>query len=637
MNENQFHIGFISSIEQFLEVASYVSEGKNLIVSFSKGGLDDSISAGLDMEKKGAEVIITRRATANILRENLNIPVLAIGVTAFDLLHSLKTACRQGTKILLTSLKEEMPQMDISQNFLGVDIVTGEFFDQESLRKCVYKGKQNGCDFVIGGGTSVKIAREIGLDGIEFHTTENVMNTAIEDAISIAGSKRQEQEKATRLRTIMDATSEGIISIDQNGLITTINQSVADLFKIDEQAVLGSPIQNYISGNSAYKVLNNHKAIWNEVKKINGKSFIVNQAPLKINNNLIGAVITLTETSSVISAENKLRRSLAKRPKAKYTFKDLIFRSPEMEKTISEAKQYAQTDSSILISGESGTGKELLAHAIHNASSRKNSSFVSINCGALPDQLLESELFGHEEGAFTGSKKGGHLGLFELAHNGSIFLDEIGNTPPRLQNQLLRVLQEKEVMRVGGDRLIPVNVRVVSATNQPLNKQIQMGHFREDLLFRLNILTINIPPLRNRTQDIPALTEAMVQKLSSRYEIDSIAIPSHYIDRLKSLNWPGNVRQLHNFLEKLVVLCNGKFSRLIFEELHAELLEYSQLKEKNLKTENFLHKSFQNELKNSETEIILKTLEECHYSKTKAAKKLGISRTTLWRKMKNLQ
>lgn len=192
-------------------------------------------------------------------------------------------------------------------------------------------------------------------------------------------------------------------------------------------------------------------------------------------------------------------------------------------------------------------------------------------------------------------------------------------------------------MRVGGDRLIPVNVRVISATNQSLNKKVQLEHFREDLLFRLNVLTINIPPLRDRTQDIPALIEAMTDKLSRKYKLGSIEIQSHYMNRLKSLNWPGNVRQLHNFLEKLVILCNGKFSRIIFEELHTELLEYSKLREKSPKSNHFPQEEPKNDLKNTETEIILKTLEECHYSKTKAAKKLGISRTTLWRKIKNLQ
>jgi propionate catabolism regulator PrpR len=634
MNDRPFHVGFIAASDQFFVSASKVTRGTNIQTSFSNIALDDSIPAGLAMEQDGVEVIISRRGTANILRENLSVPVLAVRISVFDILENVQDACRLGSKILLTSFREELSRVEIFQDFFGINIVPGVFHDSESLRAAICKGREGGCDVVIGGGLSMAIARELGLNGVELKTTEDVMKAALEDALSVAKFKRLEQEKTTRLRTIMNATSEGIISVDRNGSVTTINQAALDLLKINGEFIQGRPIQTCIPGDSVASVLQSEQPLWDNLEKIRGEMFVMNHVPLKVGNNLVGAVTTFRDASNVMQVENKVRRSLVKRLNAKYTFEDLIYRSPKMKDTLSKAMKYARTDSSILVTGETGTGKELMAQGIHHACSRQKGPFVSINCAAVPDQLLESELFGHEEGAFTGSRKGGRPGLFELAHHGTIFLDEIGSTPLNLQSRLLRVLQEKEVMRVGGDRLIPIDVRVVSATNQSLSQKVQTGHFREDLFFRLDVLTINIPPLRERTDDIPILVRDMVAKASGKHRLPSIAIPDHDLERLTTLQWPGNVRQLYNFIEKLVILCQGRFAQHIFEELHADLIEYSKLRQEHSISGDSWQAGLQKSLVSHEAEAILRALKECRYSKSRAAEQLGISRTTLWRKMK---
>ena len=287
--------------------------------------------------------------------------------------------------------------------------------------------------------------------------------------------------------------------------------------------------------------------------------------------------------------------------------------------------------------GDTGTGKELLAHSIHNLGPRKRSPFVSINCSALPDQLLESELFGYEEGAFTGSRRGGKPGLFEIAHHGTIFLDEIGTTPGSVQARLLRVLQEKEVMRIGGDRMIPVDVRVIAATNKHLIEEVHEGRFREDLFFRINVLNIDIPPLKDRVEDIPLLLKDLVKRASKKYGLIALSIPDSFVKKLMNYSWPGNVRQLEAFIEKLILLSDSKFDPEVFNQLLKELYQYSSSPEDQGEGQlTSLKETIQCKNQEVEARMIRKALAETNFSKSKAAERLGISRASLWRKLKSI-
>jgi transcriptional regulator with PAS, ATPase and Fis domain len=337
-----------------------------------------------------------------------------------------------------------------------------------------------------------------------------------------------------------------------------------------------------------------------------------------------------------MKAENKIRRALSKGLVAKYVIGDLVHESQQMEDIIHMAKQFAYTDSTVLIAGETGTGKEVLAQSIHNLSRRRKEPFVSVNCAALPEQLLESELFGYEEGAFTGSKKGGKPGLFEIAHMGTLFLDEIDTTPENVQIRLLRILQEREVMRVGGDRKIPVDVRIIAAASKDLSLSVQQDRLREDLFFRLNVLRIRIPPLRERREDIPVLLNHFIGYISKKHRMAPIELPHGYAKNLVAYDWPGNVRQLRNFSERLVLNCNLRCGRDMLDELYEELVQYPLRKQVDFETTDSassLDHLRQKKIEN-EGHIILKALETAKFCRSKAAEDLGISRTTLWRKMK---
>jgi len=360
---------------------------------------------------------------------------------------------------------------------------------------------------------------------------------------------------------------------------------------------------------------------------------------------VVGGVSTFQETSHIRKAESAVRRAQTKGLRAKYRLEDYYHKSKVVRDIIKKARTYAASESSVLITGETGTGKEIIAHGIHLASKRGKGPFVSINCSALPDQLLESELFGYEEGSFTGSRRGGKAGLFELAHEGTIFLDEIGSTPMNVQTRLLRVLQEKEVMRLGGDTIIPIDARVVAATNQNLRDEVCAGRMREDLFFRLDILPITLPPLRKRTEDIGPLFKRLALRVTSQYGQKGFSVPARYLKRLADLPWPGNARQLEHFAERLVVLCGDKFNPEVFEDLIAEVVC-------SLPTPSPAPMSGEPPSDNAPTptkveypgaaieperltrERVLSTLAAMGNSKNKAAEALGVSRTTLWRRMR---
>ena len=267
-----------------------------------------------------------------------------------------------------------------------------------------------------------------------------------------------------------------------------------------------------------------------------------------------GTVVSLLNAAQIQTTEDQLRKKLHyKGHKAKYTFGDIITRSPRMIACIQEAKAFAQTDSNIVVVGETGTGKELLSQSIHAWSRRSQNNFVAINCAALPENLLESELFGYVEGAFTGATRGGKPGLFEIAHNGTIFLDEISEIPLGLQGRLLRVLQEREIMRLGDSQVTPINIRVIAATKSDLDQSSKAGEFRSDLYYRLNVVTLELPPLRERREDILQLFEYFLQQSSLRFDRAAPELDNQTLSNLMSHDWPGNVRELRNVAERFAL------------------------------------------------------------------------------------
>jgi len=339
-----------------------------------------------------------------------------------------------------------------------------------------------------------------------------------------------------------------------------------------------------------------------------------------------------------VTQKKKILESASSYPwQPRYTFADIVGRSPAIKKCKEQAAQIAAGQSTVLIWGETGTGKELFAQSIHNAGPRRTGPFVAVNCGALPASLIESHLFGYEEGAFTGAKKGGQMGLFEQANNGTLLLDEIGEMDYELQTKLLRVLQEREVVRIGGKKPIPVDVRIIASTNKNLQYLIRNNKFRDDLFYRLNVVDLKLPPLRERVEDITYLARYFMQHFNQVFGGPVRRIGDEAASYLENYNWPGNVRELHNCVERTLNLCNREI--IIPEHLPAMIREYVEKKGGAKFIVPPIDKNGSGKLENAAQEaektVIIEALAKSGQRRNKAAQILGISTVTLWRKMKH--
>ncbi|MGB9814197.1 MAG: sigma 54-interacting transcriptional regulator [Thermovenabulum sp.] len=357
-----------------------------------------------------------------------------------------------------------------------------------------------------------------------------------------------------QLQTIINTVHDGIIAMDEQENLTVFNPIAEEIFGVCSEEMINKNLKNTSDGREILSVLKGDYAGGEKFVKINDKYVVINSSEIKENHKSIGTVYTIKDVTEIQRLEEELRRKLRSHEHfARYTFDNIAGISEIIKETKELAKKIAKSSSPILIQGESGTGKELFAQAIHNASPRRRGPFVAVNFAALPESLLESELFGYEEGAFTGAKKGGMPGLFEQAHGGTIFLDEIGDAPLSFQVRLLRVLQEKQIRRIGSSKVIPIDVRVISATNKDLKKLIENGEFREDLYYRLNVLPLRLPPLRERKHDILELAEIFYNDF---FKGKPLIKAKDYFEKIKNVflkyDWPGNIRELQNVVEYLV-------------------------------------------------------------------------------------
>ncbi|MCF6462230.1 sigma 54-interacting transcriptional regulator [Clostridium sp. Cult1] len=431
-------------------------------------------------------------------------------------------------------------------------------------------------------------------------------------------------------KMIIDGLGNGIICTDVDGSIKFINSKTEDYLQIKAQNLINKPISRILPELDFD--LKAQTPIETKITvKGKRKSFIIKTIPVMIKDEKVSNIIEIHETSNMVRSAYRLIEG-----GSSITFDHIIGDSPKMLEVKNLASKIASSKSTVLLRGESGTGKELFARAIHNASGRSNFPFVAINCASIPDNLLESELFGYDGGAFTGANKQGQMGKFELANGGTLFLDEIGDLPLHLQPKILRVLQEGAFMRVGGKELISVDFRLIAATNRNLEEMIQEGEFREDLYYRLNVIPIYIPPLRERIEDIESLSRYQLQKYCDRLGKELKVLSQDVKDAFNKYNWPGNVRELENVVEYLVNVVKGK--KIRFENLPYGIRDYSN--DCLVKTEK--NNRLKDILDNYEREILKSYLEE--YGKTTEDKEkissiLGINLSTLYRKLNkyNLQ
>jgi len=418
-----------------------------------------------------------------------------------------------------------------------------------------------------------------------------------------------------RLITILNAADEGIIATDHEGIVTHINPVALDIFGCFSDEIIGSLIQEYLPDDRLNE----------EIISLSNKQYLYHAQQIVYEGSYeAGHVITLKALKSIQDTETKVRKKLHKSGLvAKKTIKDILGDSSAIKRVKEEIIKMSDSNATVLIQGRTGVGKEMIAQSIHNLSPRRDGPFVGVNCAAFSESLLESELFGYVEGSFTDARKGGKEGLFELAHRGTIFLDEISEMSLSVQAKVLRVMQEREVMRLGDNRIMPVDIRILAATNESLWDAVGKKLFREDLYYRVNVLGLEVPTLAQRKSDIPLLAEHYLRKNASFYHIE----PGCF-EPLKRFHWPGNVRQLNNFVEQVIVFSDNN------EISTRDVLKHL---DKLLQQHNTALPGLVYSKKRITDKIIEETLTNFNGNQTATAEALGIDRSTLYRRLKKIE
>lgn len=526
----------------------------------------------------------------------------------------------------IESIRDAFPDMKLSTY-----PVNSEPLLADAIRQAI----SDGCDALVGNYTGVELAKKSGLPAVMIESGQEAINNAIDEAKSAAEIDLREKMRSAQMANIMNYSFQGILSTDQNGIITFANKYCYSILDSGHALLTGRSILDFFPNLPVEEVTRNGKKLLFELHIYASYHLMVNCVPAPDNSGNTGCVLTFQDTSRIQADELQVRKKLRHSSfQAKYQFSNILHKSRIMDSVISDAMTYSYSDSNILICGETGTGKELFAQSIHNSSPRKNHPFVAINCSALPENLLESELFGYVEGAFTGASKGGKMGFFELAHKGTIFLDEIGDVSPNLQSRLLRVLQEREVVRLGSDTVIPVDVRVISATNKNLKEEVANGRFRQDLLYRLDVLELNLPPLRNREQDALFLLSQLISYEHERTGCILTGLSEEGASLITQYPWPGNIREMRNFCQRLSILTPNPLAtpadilKVLPDAAAATTPNEPKKTDRSTPGDAPVYSLY------DEREEILKALYTFHNSRTKTAEFLGIDKSTLWRKMK---
>ncbi len=620
-------------------------EKQNLDIIVRQAFTVDAVNEAEELMLKGVKVLISRGSTAAVLRKSLDIPIVDIKHTFFDCYIAYAKARVISDRIAFLATSEGFEHMlERSKDLLeGVTIIPINLFeDKEVIDAKLNQLVEMGIEVAIGGLTLEKRVTALGIKYVMSEADSEALRQSIDEALHLI---KIEDEKETRrlelekkyemIKSIFNCVSEGIISYDYGGLITNINNNAK---RILGHQIEGMNINEILPSGIFMEAVRKGVSITNEIINNGKASLVVNIEPVKVDSHIIGAVATLQHSKQIQAVEQKIRHiMLNKGHVSDKTFDDIIGNSEKICSTKELAKRYAAVDSTVLILGETGTGKELFAQSIHNFSNRRGAPFVAINCGAFPPSVLESELFGYVRGAFTGALNEGKAGIFELAHSGTIFLDEISETPLDVQIKLLRVIQERKIIRIGDDKVIPIDVRIITASNKDLKQQIKKGLFREDLYYRICVLELRLPSLKERREDISSLVRYFIENSKTPVQ----GITNKAVNMLASAAWPGNIRQLSNIIERLIVICNnGVISSEMVEEAADILSKESVEIEKNIST-SMIDNSVQNSIANSnnsitEEELIKKILLETRGNRELAAKKLGISTTTLWRKIKKI-
>lgn len=573
----------------------------------------------------GVHAIIARGGTYQDLSIlNLNIPIVHLIISDSDILLALNHARKQYKRVQLVLHKNVRFDPNDYQELIGVEVEIHRYSIIDELEQILNSIKLDDDTVVVGSGAINELSYQMKLHFINIFVQNFTILRAYDQAINLLENIRLEMQRTNLLESILYNVNDGVIIINLEGEILHFNRKSQEMLMIFEEDVKNRPIFSLFPDYplKEYKglELGDYKNIITEVRK---HTLAISTSLFMLDDNNKRLIITLQDVTKIQEMEQNIRRMLVKRGlTADHKFEDILTQDERLKVVIVQAKSISENEGAVLIYGDSGTGKELFAQSIHNKSARRKGPFVAINCAAINESLLESELFGYVGGAFTGARKEGKAGLFELAHNGTILLDEINSMSLNLQAKILRVIEEREIMRVGSDYVIPLDIRIIATSNKDLIQKVKEGEFRHDLYFRLNAFELRIPPLNERKKDIIYLFKHFLSEYSGIY-LNLIKLPQEFEELLLQHNWWGNVRELRSTALRYHVFKGDNQNQKILSETG------------NQET-SFVNKDFTinlNELNKTVESLVIQSLLEQDVTKTDIAKILGISRQALYKKL----
>ncbi|MCE5264626.1 MAG: sigma 54-interacting transcriptional regulator [Deltaproteobacteria bacterium] len=603
-----------------------------------EGAMKEAHPAALAALREGYDILVTPEHNARHIWDKIDTPIVVIPRTAIDIARAIVRAKKAyGDPLAYFDSLQPYAHMAALREILDYDVKEFVFNGQKDAERKIRQAMREGFHAVIGGAIVAPLARKHGIPCVALLPSPDDLLRTYRQAQQLASVRQVEEREAVKFKQVVQYAFSGIIVTDEKNRIAVFNPAAERIFAIPASQVLGQSLWKVIDRESLPGLDGKAHPQLEVLVTIRKKRLMVNTIPIAEEERILGMILTFHDESNIQSMEEKVRRAgHVGRLAAKHRFHDIIGHSRAIREAVRRAQHFAATDETVLITGDSGTGKEVFAQSIHNMSARRNHPFLAVNCSAIAPTLLESELFGYAEGAFTGAQRGGKQGMFELAHPGTLFLDEIGELSKEAQGHLLRVLQEKEVMRVGGAKVTPVDVRVIAATNRSLEAALRQGLFRWDLYHRLNILPLRLPALCERREDILPLANAFVAQASLPQGMAQRIMATLATEEalVHAYPWPGNVRELQNLLRRIVALCGsakeGAVEAVVSEQLRESLSPPLTLAPAlpapgaNLKEA----------LKGIAATLLDEQEKAFGGSKAELARKLGIGRTTLWRKLK---
>ncbi len=563
MTERHPKICLISPTEDLARRAKKLVARRGMDVRVEVAELEAAVSLARRLLAEDDYLFISRRGTRDLLRKSLKIQVVNIPGEASDYIPAIQQLRGEQGLIAFFSFEEDISnELRTICYLLHLKMKHYCFSDSLSCQAAVQQAVADGAAWGLGGVVSERFAKHCDLAYLRVESSDasilHALDTAQQLYITQQENARQQEQlqiQLERYQNILDYTHDAIIAIDEKGRISTTNQIAEQMLQPAQPPFVGRPVEEVLPNTHMTNVLHTGEAEIGQMMNIHGTLVSTNRVPIRVGGQVKGVVATFQDIKTLQTAERNIRIKLHEKGLvAKYRFSDILGRSPAILDAKRLSENFADAQFTVMLYGETGTGKEMFAQSIHNASPRRDGPFVAINCTALNRNLLESELFGYADSSFTGARRGGKAGLFETAHGGTVFLDEIGELPLEFQAPLLRVLQEKEVRRVGDDTVIPVDIRIIGATNRNLLQLVEEGKFRRDLYYRLNVLSVLVPPLRERGDDYLEIAQCIYERVLPQHTEEEETVFLRVLDRCRSYAWPGNVRELTNLVERVSLL-----------------------------------------------------------------------------------